>query len=327
VQVNKSFVPVLFLLKGIARRVVTASIGGFLPVVLATTASLAQTPPNTPEITPIPLRQPSAMPDQLRESPYAGGEGLITGRIVQGTVGAAAPVNHEVTLMAYTNLTPVSVFTTTIDATGRFTFEQASTSPDVAYYVGATYHDIVYGSELFALSAATPTVDLTIPVYETTTDINQLRFNRVQYVAYRVWNGALAEPTQLSITLQNLIQAGGVDRRLAQAQSTPVLIRSADAPSSSTIPPVFAGIAMAALVLVIGGGILYWKYSRDAVQTLYALRREKERLLTELSALDARHDQGDIDDETWSAERVTLMNSLRKVSDSLEQIPQSRKRG
>jgi hypothetical protein len=99
-----------------------------------------------------------------------------------------------------------------------------------------------------------------------------------------------------------------------------------DAPSS-TIPPVFAGIAVAALVLVIGGGILYWKYSRNAVQTLYALRREKERLLTEIATLDNRHDQGDIDDETWSTERVSLMNLLREVSDTLEQMPQSRRRG
>lgn len=463
VHANKSFVTVLFLLKRIARRVVTASIGGFLSAALAAVASLAQTPHNTPETISTPPSQPSPMPDQLWESSYTGGEGRITGRIVQGTAGAAAPINQEVTLMAYTNLMPVSVFTTTIDASGRFTFEQAATSPDVAYYVGATYADVAYGSELFTLSAATPTMELTIPVYETTTEIDQLRFNRVQWmidhlpgtlrvrelltvannqdrtvigealegsdrtvtvalpipaeaidlefqdgalgaryvnvdgviydttpirpgaqdrqvalaysipysetgativadiaypvdtfgvlvadlpslavevsaplenvgnqtvqhVAYRVWNGALAEPTQLSITLQNLIPARGVDPRLAQAQSTPTPIRSVDAPSS-TIPPVFAGIAVAALVLVIGGGILYWKYSRNAVQTLYALRREKERLLTEIATLDNRHDQGDIDDETWSTERVSLMNSLREVSDTLEQMPQSRRRG
>lgn len=255
VQVNKYFVTVLFLLKGIARRIVTASIGGFLPVALATAASLAQTPHNTPETISTPLRQPSPM--------------------------------------------PYPETTATIIA------------------------DIAYPVDTFGVLVA----DLPKLAVEMNAPLDNVGNQTVHHIAYRVWNGALAEPAQLSITLQNLIPARGIAPRLVQAQNTPTQIRSADASSSSTIPPVFAGIAAAALVLVIGGSILYRKYSRNAVQTVYALRREKERLLTEIATLDNRHDQGDIDDETWSTERVTLMNSLREVSDKLKQMPQSRKRG
>ncbi len=399
------------------------------------------------------------------ESPYVPGEGAITGRIVQGSAGASIPADQEVTLMVYMSFIPVSAFTTTVDAAGNFAFTQAATSPDVVYYVGTTYEDVAYGSDLFALSVTTPTVELVIPIYETTSDASGLRFSRaqavidhqpgalrvrqlllvandgdrtvvgepigggdrtvtvplpipaaatevefqggalgaryiqvgdtlydttpirpgaqsrqivlaytlpyadtradiaaafaypveslsmlvadlpelavevseplefvgnqtVQNVAYRVWSGALPEPGRLALTLQNLIPAGSVDPRRVQTPAPPVAAQPAGADALvSEVPPIFAGIAVAALVLVIGGGILYGKYSRDKVKTLYALRKEKERLLSAIAALDDRHDLGEIDDEVWSAERVALMNSLRNVNDSLDRMPQSGKYG
>lgn len=399
------------------------------------------------------------------ESPYQrGGEGVIEGRLVQGSEGAGLPVAQEVSLMAYMNFTPVSVFTATTGADGAFTFDRLKTGSDVVYYVGTTYEEVAYGSDLFALSPVTPSVEIEIPIYETTADAGQLRFSRVQWVidhapgalrvrqflsvandldrtvvgqaigeseravtvalpvpatavdlefqdgalgaryigsgdriydstpihpgaqsrqimlaysipyadatasfaaeipypvdalglliadlpglsvdvseslesvgnqtvqdiAYRVWNGTLPTPGAVEIALENLIPAGGADPRLTQAQRTPLIAPPVMAESGPPIPPLFAGLAIGAVVLVIGAGILYWIYARDKVQTLYLLRNDKERLLTEIASLDDRHARGEMDDETWSAERLTLMRSLHDVTDSLEQMQPSRKYG
>jgi mono/diheme cytochrome c family protein len=402
------------------------------------------------------------------ESPYQAGAGRIEGRLVQGSANAETPSNQEVSLMAYMNFTPVSVFTATTDAGGAFAFEQLATGPDVIYYVGSTYQDVVYGSDLFALSPLTPTLAMEIPVYETTTDASSVRFSRgqwvidhvpgalrvrqflivandhdrtvigapqagsdrsvtvevplppgavglalqdgalgaryveadgrlfdttpirpgeqsrqisllfelpydgneatlaasiaypvdtfsllvadlpnlslavsdwledvgnqtVQDVAYRVWHGALTEAGSLDLSLQNLIAAGEVDPRLAQAQNSqgvaPALTPPAIEEPGFGVPPLFASIAIGAVVLVIGASILLVKYSRDKAQTENVLRSERDRLLTAVAALDDRHAQGELDDETWSAERLVLMNRLRNVTESLDQMQPQRKRG
>jgi hypothetical protein len=338
----------------------------------------------------------------------------------------------------------------------------------VIYYVGSTYEDVVYGSDLFALSPLTPSIELEIPVYETTTDTSGLRFSRAQWVvdhqpgalrvrqflivandqdrtviaslhgdsdhavtvevplpteaielalqdgalgaryieidgrlfdttpirpgaqsrqismayalpfeaaeatlaadiaypvdtfsllvadlpglsiehsdwlesvgnqtvqdvAYRVWHGALPESGEIEIALQNLIAAGEADPRLTQAQPEQAAA-SARTPSAFEepgfgVPRLFAAIAMGAVVLVIGAGILFMKYSRDRVQAMYTLRAEKDRLLTEIAAIDDRHAASELDDETWSAERLTLMNALHGITESLDQLQPKGKRG
>lgn len=399
------------------------------------------------------------------ESPYQTGDGAIGGRIVQGTAGADLPAAQEMTLMAYMNFTPVATFTTTTDVDGAFTFEQVSTDPGVVYYVGTRYDDIAYGSELFSLSPLTATVQMDIPLYETTADASQLRMSRVQWVvdhrpgelrvrqilafandqdrtvvgapiegadrpvtavlpipknaiglefqdgalgaryqrvgdvvydtspirpgaqsrqillgytipydetsasftadfgypvdafsllvadlpdltvdvsqalesvgnqtlqgvAYRVWDGKLADAQPVDISMQNLIPPDGTDPRQEQpvAATTPIAAPIA-IEQTPTLSPVYAGLIVGALVLVIGGGALYWKYSRDKRQTIQSLMGARERLLTEIASLDDRHAQGELDDETWSGERVTLMRALRSVTDNLERQQSTRKGG
>lgn len=80
-------------------------------------------------------------------------------------------------------------------------------------------------------------------------------------------------------------------------------------------------------MLVIGGGILYWRYARDKRQTLQSLHDARDRLLTEIAAIDDRHAQGELDDETWSAERVTLMRTVRTTTTEIERLQAGRKRG
>lgn len=396
------------------------------------------------------------------ESPYPRGEGAIEGRIVQGSADGAAPTAQEVTLMAYMSFTPVATFTTTTDADGAFAFEQLATEPDVVYFVGTNYAEIAYGSDLISLSPLTPTLQLEIPVYETTTDPSALRVNRMQWVvdqqpgalrvrqilivsndqdrtvvgraldgaerpvtlalpapanavdlefqdgalgaryqqvgdvlydttplrpgaqsrqvlmgytipfegttaafttdfaypvdaltllvadlpdldvetdapleavgnqmvqgvAYRVWNGQLDASQSVTLSLQNLIPAAGADPRQAPAAVATPIAAAPDVAVTPSIPPLFAGLGVGALVLVIGGGILYWKYAHDKRQAQQTLLDAKERLLTEIAALDDRHAQGEMDDETWSAERVALMRTVRTVTADIERQTAGRK--
>lgn len=400
-------------------------------------------------------------------SPYVGGAGVIDGRLVQGTTGAAAPTVQTMTLMAYMNFTPVATFTTTTDVEGAFRFSELATDPGIVYYVGVEYGDIAYGTDLFGLSPMTPTAQLTIPIYETTTDPAALHVSRMQWVvdhepgllrvrqilrignnqdrtivgrtlegaaepvtaalpvpadateivfqdgaldaryqrvgttiydttpirpgaqsrqilmgytlpyqgtsaslvadsahpvdaltllvgdlpgltvdvtapleavgnqtvqgiAYRVWNGQLEEAQAITVGLQNLIVAGGADPRLTPAVAATPPLATASAPPAqlaASIPPAFAALGVGALVLVIGGGILYWRYARDKRQTLQSLHDARDRLLTEIAAIDDRHAQGELDDETWSAERVTLMRTVRTTTTEIERLQAGRKRG
>ena len=146
----------------------------------------------------------------------------------------------------------------------------------------------------------------------------------VQGNPYRVWTGELTGAQPVEVTLANLIPAGETDPRDEPAIATP-FVAPAPEPPPATISPIFAALGIGALVLIVGGGILYWKYSRDKRSTKMLVADQRERLLTEIAALDDRHDAGDLDDETWSAERVVLMNNLRTVTAELERLDGGRR--
>jgi hypothetical protein len=408
--------------------------------------------------TPTPDAEPAAT-----GAPTVSGDGAITGRIVQGTAGAELPAAQPVTLMAYVNFAPVATLTTTTALDGAFAFEQLATTADVVYFVGTNYADVAYGSDLLMLSPLTPTLQLELPVYETTTDPSALRLSRMQWVidhqpgalharqilliansgdrtvvgrplegadlpvtaalpapsnvaevtfqdgalgaryqqvgdalydttpirpgtqsrqvlmayalpytgteaaltnafpypvdtltllvadlpdlavevsaplenvgnqtlqdvAYRVFNGQLADAQPVTVALQNLTTPDSADPRLTPQAIAPLV--TAAAPETNplaSIPPIFAALGVGALVLVVGAGILLWKYSRDKRQAQQVLLDAKERLLTEIAMLDDRHAQGELDDESWSAERLALMRTLRTVTDDLERRQAGRK--
>lgn len=412
--------------------------------------------------TPSPDAAPATTP-ATPAAPTLSGDGAITGRIVQGTAGADLPAAQPVTLMAYVNFAPVATLTTTTDLDGAFAFEQLATTSDVVYFVGTRHADVAYGSDLLSLSPLTPTQELELSVFETTTDPSTLHISRMQWVvdhqpgalharqvlliansgdrtvvgrplegadlpvtavlpvpanavgvsfqdgalgaryqqvgdliydttpirpgtqsrqvligyalpytgteasltndfaypvdaltlliadlpglvievsdpledvgnqtiqgaAYRVFNGQLADAQPVTVALQNLTAPGSSDPRLTpQAAATPVVMSAPEASGLSSIPPIFAALGAGALVLVVGASILSWKYARDKRQAQRTLLEAKERLLTEIAMLDDRHAQGELDDESWSAERLASMQTLRTVTDELERRQSERK--
>ncbi len=116
------------------------------------------------------------------QSPFVAGEGVITGTVVAGTLGAAQPAGLAVNLTAYMDFTPVATFSTTIDGGGAFRFTGLSTDPGVVYLADVVYNEVGYGSDLLALTPVTPTLSLELPVFETTADGSQLRISRANWV-------------------------------------------------------------------------------------------------------------------------------------------------
>lgn len=175
--------------------------------------------------------------------------------------------------------------------------------------------DFTYPVDALTLLVA----DLPDLVVEVSAPLQNVGNQTIQGVAYRVFNGQLTAPQQVIVALQNLASPDRTDPRLtSQATATPILVAAPADNVLAEIPPVFAALGAGALVLVIGASILFWKYSRDKRRAEQALLEAKERLLTQIALLDDRHAQGELDDESWSAERLALMRTLRTVTDDLE---------
>jgi mono/diheme cytochrome c family protein len=116
------------------------------------------------------------------ESPYRAGAGVIEGTVVQGTPDGGAPSTLPVTLTAFINFEPVQSFTTTTDAEGAFTFETLDTTEGVAYIASTQYAGVQYNSNIYQLEPLTPTVAITLPIYETTDDGSGVHISRANWL-------------------------------------------------------------------------------------------------------------------------------------------------
>jgi mono/diheme cytochrome c family protein len=118
--------------------------------------------------------------------PFSGGEGVVSGRVINGTAGAAPPEGLEVRLRAFdTNADFVGAITTTIGADGTFRFEGIDPASPVQLEPLVVYRDIPYFGDLDAamtLTPGQPEADVNITVYETTEDDSAVRIERLHVV-------------------------------------------------------------------------------------------------------------------------------------------------
>lgn len=115
-------------------------------------------------------------------SAYRPGEGQLRGEIVQGTSGGGAVGSLPVTLTAFINFAPVETFTVTTDAGGAFQFDNLATDRGVAYVASTEYTGVRYNSTVYQLDPLTPTVEITLPVYETTNDGRAIHVSRANWL-------------------------------------------------------------------------------------------------------------------------------------------------
>ena len=110
------------------------------------------------------------------EAVLAEGQGTVRGQVVNQTAGAATPGGLPVTLHGFEAETLMTTLTTTTAADGGFAFDAVDFAPGRQFVVTTEYQGVTYSSDpaSFTPGAETATLELPLPVYETTSDDSQL---------------------------------------------------------------------------------------------------------------------------------------------------------
>ncbi|NPA06914.1 MAG: c-type cytochrome [Chloroflexi bacterium] len=137
--------------------------------VVTTPAATSQT---TPEATQAPSPTPQA-------SPTPEGAITITGRIIHGA-GGEVPPGLVVYLKGFDNFEEVVSLETTADDDGTFRFEGVEVAPHRVFLAYVEYQGVTYVSDVVTvMPPETGDVELNITIYDTTTDTDALRFDRL----------------------------------------------------------------------------------------------------------------------------------------------------
>jgi hypothetical protein len=120
-------------------------------------------------------------------SPFAGGEGVVSGQVLNGSTGQAPPGELEVILRAFDAMDAsfVDSITTTIAADGSFMFEGIDPSAPVQLEPLLVYQDVFYYGDLEAaitLTPEQPQFDVTITVYDSTQDDSAINIERLHII-------------------------------------------------------------------------------------------------------------------------------------------------
>lgn len=138
---------------------------GSLPAVIATPEPASQVT-STP-VTPLP----------------AIALATVTGQVSNATLGKAL-ADAEVHLMAFDGMTTAFERTTRTDAQGRFTFTEVEIQPGRILLVTVSHQNLSFESQAYHvqdqdMASADQPIDLSVAVYETTTDASVLRAERM----------------------------------------------------------------------------------------------------------------------------------------------------
>lgn len=144
---------------------------------LAASAQEDAEPTTPPEATAV----PAAL------NPFSGGEGVISGQVINGTTGAAPPEGLEVRLRAFdmVNAAFVDAITTTTTSDGSFRFKGIDPAAPVQMEPLVVYQGIPYYGDMesaIVLSPEQPEVNVNITVHETTQDDSAIRIERLHVV-------------------------------------------------------------------------------------------------------------------------------------------------
>jgi mono/diheme cytochrome c family protein len=105
--------------------------------------------------------------------------GSVTGKVTNGTAGGAVPAGLAITLHSFDGQTLLGTFTTTAAADGGFHLDAVPFTPSRQFLATAVYHGVTYASQVGTFDAAAGTMNLVLPIYETTTDAGALIVDQV----------------------------------------------------------------------------------------------------------------------------------------------------
>jgi len=94
--------------------------------------------------------------------------GVISGSLINGTAGAAAPANLVVSLTIYQNQVIQDVKFTNSSDQGQFTFAQLPSDASYTFAVGAVYQKVQYTSDLISFPSGQQSTAIQLKVYEST---------------------------------------------------------------------------------------------------------------------------------------------------------------
>jgi hypothetical protein len=102
----------------------------------------------------------------------------VSGRVTNGTAGAAVPQGLEVSLFAGTGDSQKLLARGPVAAGGSFTFSNVAVAPGQALQAAASLGRMTYASQPVEPAAGQAQVDLPLTIYEPTTDSGKLRILR-----------------------------------------------------------------------------------------------------------------------------------------------------
>ncbi len=114
-------------------------------------------------------------PDQLT----AERKGAVTGKVVNSTAQGTVPAGLAVTLHGFDGQNLLGTFTTTVGADGGFGFDAVPFTPSRQFIATTVYKDVTYASQVGTFDVSASTLSLTLPIYETTTDLSVLAVDQV----------------------------------------------------------------------------------------------------------------------------------------------------
>lgn len=107
---------------------------------------------------------------------------VVTGQVNNGTTGAIVS-GSEAMLRAFTmDFQEALSMTTTVDVDGRFQFELPEVQPDWVFLAGYEYNDLTFSSDAGQISTANQPLDMSIIVYETTSDPANISYEQVHII-------------------------------------------------------------------------------------------------------------------------------------------------
>ncbi len=108
------------------------------------------------------------------------GKGIINGIVVNGTSGSI-PTGLEVQLHGFDHNSIVVTGTVPIGEDGMYQFEGIEMPEGRIFLTSVDFEDVTYASEAVAVENEQSEIDLPIQVYEHTTDLSELKVDRLHY--------------------------------------------------------------------------------------------------------------------------------------------------
>jgi hypothetical protein len=107
---------------------------------------------------------------------FASGDGTIEGKVVNMTAGAEASLEGmEITLTTFFGQTERNKLTAKTDEQGNFTFTGLDTGSNYSYEAATKFQEVDYLAPRVSFSGADQTRQLSLEVYESTTDESVVR--------------------------------------------------------------------------------------------------------------------------------------------------------